>query len=318
MVLNEICPPALMYLIFSVTQISIDTVQGQYNTAFAKIWVSIVFTIVLNYLCRRGLGIISWFIVFIPFMLMTLIISILLYVFGLDPATGRLKIYAPPTEFRQDVIDYRQQAMGRGGVPAVSGVPSTPPVYDDYYNQRDGGSTNDYARGSDNERDRNIGGQTDAHGCLTGAGYSYCDALGKCIGPGDVCENPKNIGGQTDAHGCLTGAGYSYCDALGKCIGPGDVCETPKNIGVQTDAHGCLTGAGYSYCDALGKCVGPGDPCLAAVKMKEAFSWPTVKFPTINVSAPLLKWPSMSFAADTGSVQLPMPTAISMGCLGAC
>lgn len=294
MVLNEICPPALIYLIFSVTQISIDTVQGQYNTAFAKIWVSIVFTIVLNYLCRRGLGIISWFIVFIPFMLMTLIISILLYVFGLDPATGRLKIYAPPTEFRQDIIDYRQQAMGRGGLPAVPGVPSTPPVYDDYYNQRDGGSTNDYARGSDNERDRDNGNYPD-HG-----------------------DTPKNIGGQTDAHGCLTGAGYSYCDALGKCIGPGDVCKNPKNIGGQTDAHGCLTGAGYSYCDALGKCVGPGDPCLAKVKIKEAFAWPSVKLPIFNISAPLFKWPSMSFAADGGSVQLPAPTAASMGCFGAC
>jgi len=105
MVLNEICPPALIYLIFSVTHVSIDTFQGHYNTAFAKIWVALVFTIVLNYLCRRGLGIISWFIVFIPFMLMTLIISILLYVFGLNPSTGRLKIYAPPpTNFNRMLL----------------------------------------------------------------------------------------------------------------------------------------------------------------------------------------------------------------------
>ena len=121
MVLNEVCPPALMYLIFSITQITIDTFQAQYNTAFVKIWVALVFTIVLNYLCRRGLGIISWFIVFIPFMLMTLIIGILLYVFGLDPATGRIQMYAPPREFKQDVADYRALAREAGGVP---GVPS--------------------------------------------------------------------------------------------------------------------------------------------------------------------------------------------------
>ena len=114
MVLSAICPPALIYLVFSVTQISIDTFQGMYNTAFAKVWVSLIFTVVLNYLCSRGLGIISWFIVFIPFTLMTLIISILLYLFGLDPATGRLKIYAPSDKFKQDVIDYRRLSRDRG------------------------------------------------------------------------------------------------------------------------------------------------------------------------------------------------------------
>ena len=124
MVLNEICPPALIYLVFSITQITIDTFKGQYNTAFVKIWVALVFTIVLNYLCRRGLGIISWFIVFIPFMLMTLIIGILLYVFGLDPATGRIQMYAPPREFKQDIADYRAQAMMAGDVPGVPQEPS--------------------------------------------------------------------------------------------------------------------------------------------------------------------------------------------------
>ena len=81
MVFNDICPPALIYLIFSVTQIAIDTVQGMYNTAFAKVWVTLVFTVILNFLCSRGLGIVSWLLVFIPFMLMTLIIGILLYMF---------------------------------------------------------------------------------------------------------------------------------------------------------------------------------------------------------------------------------------------
>ena len=93
MILNKICPPALIYLIFSVTQVVIDTIRGEYNTAFLKIWVAIIFTILVNFLCQSGLGIISWFIVFIPFILMTLIISILLFMFGLDPATGKIKVY---------------------------------------------------------------------------------------------------------------------------------------------------------------------------------------------------------------------------------
>ena len=89
MVLGSICPPALIYIMFSLTQITIDTFKGMYNTAFVKFWVAMIFTILLNFLCESGLGIVSWFIVFIPFILMTVII-ILLLVFGLNPSTGKI------------------------------------------------------------------------------------------------------------------------------------------------------------------------------------------------------------------------------------
>ena len=89
MVLESICSPALIYLIFSTTQIIIDTIKGTYNLAFMKFWVTIIFTLLLNTLCQRGLGVISWFIVFIPFILMTVVVSMLLLMFGLDPITGR-------------------------------------------------------------------------------------------------------------------------------------------------------------------------------------------------------------------------------------
>lgn len=88
--IEKLCPPAILYIAFSITQIVIDTFQGMYNTAFLKFLVMIIFSIVLNILCNRGLGIISWFIVFVPFIMMTIITSILLFVFGLSPATGGL------------------------------------------------------------------------------------------------------------------------------------------------------------------------------------------------------------------------------------
>jgi hypothetical protein len=92
MAFKNLCPPALIYLLFSITQVVIDTVRGLYNTALIKIWVAFIFTILLNYLCQLGLGIISWFIVFIPFLLMTLVVAILLLMFGLDPSTGKIKM----------------------------------------------------------------------------------------------------------------------------------------------------------------------------------------------------------------------------------
>jgi hypothetical protein len=88
----NLCAPALIYVAFSLTQVIIDTFKGLYNTALIKIIVMIIITILLNALCQSGMGIISWIIVFIPFIFMSLIVAILLYVFGLDPATGKLSI----------------------------------------------------------------------------------------------------------------------------------------------------------------------------------------------------------------------------------
>ena len=43
-------------------------------------------------------------------------------------------------------------------------------------------------------------------------------------------------------------------------------------------------------------------------------SWPTIQFPEVNISAPLISFPKIDF----GSWQLPMPTAVSVGCMGKC
>jgi hypothetical protein len=86
----NLCAPAIIYLIFSITQILIDTFKGLYNTAFMKVIVTIPVTLLLNILCEQGLSVVSWIFVFIPFILMTVVVSMLLYVFGLDTATGTL------------------------------------------------------------------------------------------------------------------------------------------------------------------------------------------------------------------------------------
>ena len=86
----SLCPPAIIYLIFSITQILIDTFKGLYNTALIKFIIMIMITLLLNILCQSGLGVISWIIVFIPFILMTVIVTMLLYIFGLNASTGML------------------------------------------------------------------------------------------------------------------------------------------------------------------------------------------------------------------------------------
>ncbi len=48
-------------------------------------------TFILNYLCQAGLGILSWLIIFVPFILMTVIVTMLLFTFNLDPKTGKIR-----------------------------------------------------------------------------------------------------------------------------------------------------------------------------------------------------------------------------------
>jgi predicted membrane protein len=107
--IGTICTPALIYLIFSISQVLIDTVKGFFNTALVKIILTIVFTFILNYLCNAGLGILSWIIVFIPFILMTVIVALLLFVFNLDPKTGRMiRANKPDESIKRDLILYHE------------------------------------------------------------------------------------------------------------------------------------------------------------------------------------------------------------------
>ena len=90
MALEMFCGPSLLYLGFSIIQIIIDIYKGLYNTTFIKFIVMILFTVFLNILCKTGLTVVSWLIVFIPFISMTVITTLLLFVFGLDPSQGNL------------------------------------------------------------------------------------------------------------------------------------------------------------------------------------------------------------------------------------
>ena len=94
---GNLCAPAMLYVGFSLTQIIIDTFKGFYDVAFFKSIVMIVFTIVLNALCSQGLGIISWLIVFLPFIMMTYITAILMITlgFGNNPDDTKNKVVYP-------------------------------------------------------------------------------------------------------------------------------------------------------------------------------------------------------------------------------
>jgi len=85
MLLLGLCGPALVYIGFSLIQIFIDIYAGVFNSAFLKFVVMIIFTLIINILCSLGFTVIAWVLVFVPIIMMTLISTLLLRVFGLDP-----------------------------------------------------------------------------------------------------------------------------------------------------------------------------------------------------------------------------------------
>lgn len=85
-----LCSPALIYIAFVSTQIIIDIFKKQYRSAFYKLIIMIIITILLNVLCQRDMSVVSWIIVFIPFIFTTYATLLLIYLFGYNLVTGDL------------------------------------------------------------------------------------------------------------------------------------------------------------------------------------------------------------------------------------
>ena len=91
MILDKLCMPAILYIGFTLTHITIDLFNKLYNTAILKFVLMIIFTTMLDLLCKSGLTVLSWIIVFMPFILLTAITLLLLFSLGLSPDQGFLK-----------------------------------------------------------------------------------------------------------------------------------------------------------------------------------------------------------------------------------
>lgn len=135
--LEKLCAPAIIYIAFSLTQIIIDVFKEMYNTAFFKFIVMMVFSVVLNILCQRGLGVISWFIVFVPFIMMTIITTMLLFVFGLSPSSGGLDYNIDYPQPHKDVVVVTNTGVNQpyeDGQEVQTGTYQIPPTADEVNN----------------------------------------------------------------------------------------------------------------------------------------------------------------------------------------
>jgi hypothetical protein len=87
--IQSLCMPALIYLVFMMMHIIFDMHNGLYNMVIIKIGMTTIGTLLLNILCKNNMSIVSWIIVFIPFVMMSVIAVYILFMLGLNPATGK-------------------------------------------------------------------------------------------------------------------------------------------------------------------------------------------------------------------------------------
>jgi len=92
MILTNLCSPALLYLIFILIHVIVESSNGKYKDALVKLIIGLIFTIVLQIFCSQNMKIISWLLVFIPIIMYTYTTLIIFFVFGTNPSE-RVKKY---------------------------------------------------------------------------------------------------------------------------------------------------------------------------------------------------------------------------------
>ncbi len=71
-----------------------------------------------------------------------------------------------------------------------------------------------------------LGADRDEWGCITSAGYSWCNHTEACIPTGDHCHPPMDmiLGTDKDHWGCIKSAGYTWCNETATCLPMNEVC----------------------------------------------------------------------------------------------
>ena len=85
MILNYLCPPALLYVVFFLIQIVIEISHESYKQALTQSIICIIFTCILQIFCNADLTLIAWLLVFIPVIMYTYMVLLIFMVFRLNP-----------------------------------------------------------------------------------------------------------------------------------------------------------------------------------------------------------------------------------------
>jgi hypothetical protein len=75
-IIEDLCPPALLYLIFLAVQLGLDAALGMWITLAIKIFFGVATVALLDTFCAIDLGVVSWVLVATPFIITLLGTSI--------------------------------------------------------------------------------------------------------------------------------------------------------------------------------------------------------------------------------------------------
>jgi len=102
--IEDLCPPALLYLIFLAIQVGLDISLGLWVTVVVKALLGLATVIVLDMFCSIELGVVSWFLVATPFLITALATSIAIGTQFDAKILGTLKeTFADPAASKTDV-----------------------------------------------------------------------------------------------------------------------------------------------------------------------------------------------------------------------
>jgi len=86
--IDALCPPALLYLLYITVHVGLDLSLGLFVTAAAKVLMGVAGVVILDALCSVDLGVVSWVIVSVPFIMVALASSIALAL-GMDRVASK-------------------------------------------------------------------------------------------------------------------------------------------------------------------------------------------------------------------------------------
>lgn len=86
--IDSLCPPALLYLLYITVHVGMDLSLGLFLTAASKVLMGVAGVLILDALCSVELGVVSWVIVAVPFIMVALASSIALGL-GMDRVASK-------------------------------------------------------------------------------------------------------------------------------------------------------------------------------------------------------------------------------------
>jgi ABC-type bacteriocin/lantibiotic exporter with double-glycine peptidase domain len=89
MILNYLCPPAILYVVFFMISIVVELSEEKYRTAFTQTIICIVFTCILQLFCMADMSLMAWILVFIPIIMYTYMVLIIFLVFRMSPKDNK-------------------------------------------------------------------------------------------------------------------------------------------------------------------------------------------------------------------------------------